>query len=61
MSLESAEDDSRLNLTLDTSADYAFISAIFDALFAERPCFGWHDVKHYCQTVRFCRPALIGR
>lgn len=57
LSLESTEDDSRLNLTLDTTADYAFISAIFDALFAERPCFGWHDVKAFlsnCAVLPAC-------
>jgi spore coat polysaccharide biosynthesis protein SpsF len=57
LSLESTEDDSRLNLTLDTTADYAFISAIFDALFAEGQCFGWHDVKAFlsnCAVLPAC-------
>lgn len=47
LSLEGADDDSRLNLTLDTPADYAFISEIFDTLFVEGQCFGWRDVKEF--------------
>jgi spore coat polysaccharide biosynthesis protein SpsF len=45
LSLESQNDDSRFNLTVDTPDDYAVMSEIFDALFVEGQCFGWHELK----------------
>lgn len=47
LSLERPENDSRFNLTVDTPADYALMSEIFDVLYAEGRCFGWREVKAY--------------
>jgi spore coat polysaccharide biosynthesis protein SpsF len=47
LSLESAASGGRYNLTLDTPADYALISAIFDGLFVPGHCFGWREVNEF--------------
>jgi spore coat polysaccharide biosynthesis protein SpsF len=49
-SLESHEDDSRFNLTVDTPDDYKLMSEIFETLFGRDPVFGWREVRAYLTT-----------
>lgn len=47
LSLETDRNESRFNLTVDTPADYALMSEIFDNLFAAGRTFGWPEVRTY--------------
>ena len=44
ISHEHSEDLSHHSWTVDTAADYEFVSSIFDALYRENECFGLRDV-----------------
>ncbi len=45
LSLETDQNESRYNLTVDTPADYALISDIFDSLFVAGRTFDWREVR----------------
>jgi spore coat polysaccharide biosynthesis protein SpsF len=47
LSLEADRNESRFNLTVDTPADYALMSEIFDNLFTAGRTFGWSEVRAY--------------
>jgi spore coat polysaccharide biosynthesis protein SpsF len=47
LSQEAEKNESRFNLTVDTPADYALMSDIFDNLFVEGQTFGWGDARAY--------------
>ena len=54
LSLESQENDSRFNLTVDTPEEYKLMSEIFENLFVQGQAFGWHEVRNYLAS----RPSI---
>jgi len=47
LSLEADRNEGSFNLTVDTPADYALMSEIFDGLFVAGRIFGWPEVRDY--------------
>ena len=54
LSLESPDDESRFNLTVDTPDDYKLVSDIFDNLYQQGQAFSWREVRDYLAS----RPSI---